>query len=143
MEEDCKINFLGDMSALPKATLDAVNRALDKTKDNKSLFINIALNYGGRDEIVHAVKSIIDQGYRKDEITEELISDNLYSKNIPDPDLMIRPGGEIRISNFLIYQIAYSELYFSDVLWPDFNEAEFDKALEEYARRNRRYGDIK
>lgn len=143
MEEDCKINFLGDMSALPKATLDAVNRALDRTKDNKSLFINIALNYGGRDEIVHAVKSIIDHGYTKEQITEDLISENLYTKDIPDPDLMIRPGGEVRISNFLIYQIAYSELYFSDVLWPDFNEDEFDKALEEYTRRNRRFGDIK
>lgn len=143
MEEDCKINFLGDMSALPNDTLAAVNRALDKTRDNKSLFINIALNYGGRDELVHAVKEIVDKGYSKDQITEDLIADHLYTKNIPDPDLLIRPGGELRISNFLIYQIAYTELYFSDVLWPDFNEDEFDKAMAEYARRNRRFGDVK
>lgn len=143
MEEDCKINFLGDMSALPEDTYDAVKKALDRTKDNKSLFINIALNYGGRDDVVHALKQIIDSGYASNQITEELISQNLYTKGLPDPDLMIRPGGEIRISNFLIYQIAYSELYFSNVLWPDFDEAEFDKAIYEYAKRNRRFGDIK
>ncbi|WP_262122703.1 isoprenyl transferase [Anaerococcus sp. Marseille-Q5996] len=140
MEEDCKINFLGDLSALPDATRKAVNKALEKTKNNKSLYINIALNYGGRDEIVHAVKNIVEKGYRPDEITEELISENLYTASIPDPDLLIRPGGELRISNFLIYQIAYSELYFTDVLWPDFDEDELDKALEAFANRNRRFG---
>ena len=140
MEEDCRINFLGDLSALPDATRDAVNKALEKTKNNKSLFINIALNYGGRDEIVHAVKKIVEKGYRPDEITEDLISENLYTASIPDPDLLIRPGGELRISNFLIYQIAYSELYFTDVLWPDFDEDELDKALEAFANRNRRFG---
>lgn len=142
MAEDCKINILGDITRLPEATREAVNRALDRTKDNKSLFINIALNYGGRDEIVHAVKNIIADAINPEDIDEDLISSYLYTKGIPDPDLLIRPGGELRISNFLIYQIAYSELYFSDVLWPDFDEAEFDKALLEYANRNRRYGAI-
>ncbi len=142
MAEDCKINILGDISKLPEATREAVNRALDRTKDNKSLFINIALNYGGRDEIVHAVKNIIADGINPEDIDEDFISSYLYTKGIPDPDLLIRPGGELRISNFLIYQIAYSELYFSDVLWPDFDEAELDKALLEYANRNRRYGAI-
>lgn len=143
MEEDCKLNFLGDLSAIPDQTRKAVELALDKTKNNKSLFINIALNYGGRDEIVHAVKNIINDGLKAENIDEEMISNYLYTKDIPDPDLLIRPGGELRISNFLIYQIAYSELYFSDTLWPDFNEDEFDKALEEYSRRNRRFGDVK
>lgn len=143
MEEDCKLNFLGDLSAIPDQTRKAVELALDKTTNNKSLFINIALNYGGRDEIVHAVKNIINDGLNAENIDEEMISNYLYTKDIPDPDLLIRPGGELRISNFLIYQIAYSELYFSDKLWPDFNEDEFDKALEEYSRRNRRFGDVK
>lgn len=143
MEEDCKLNFLGDLSAIPDQTRKAVELALDKTKNNKSLFINIALNYGGRDEIVHAVKNIINDGLKAENIDEEMISNYLYTKDIPDPDLLIRPGGELRISNFLIYQIAYSELYFSDTLWPDFNEDEFDMALEEYSRRNRRFGDVK
>ena len=143
MEEDCKLNFLGDLSAIPEATKKAVELALDKTKDNKSLFINIALNYGGRDELVHAVKNIINDGYEAEEIDEKLISDNLYTKNIPDPDLLIRPGGELRISNFLVYQIAYSELYFTDTLWPDFSNDDFDMAIEEYSRRNRRFGDVK
>lgn len=143
MEEDCKLNFLGDLSAIPDQTRKAVELALDRTKDNKSLFINIALNYGGRDELVHAFKSIISQGYKAEDIDEKLISENLYTKAIPDPDLLIRPGGELRISNFLIYQIAYSELYFTDKLWPDFSYEDFDKAIEEYSRRNRRFGDVK
>ena len=143
MEEDCKLNFLGDLSAIPDQTRKAVELALDRTKDNKSLFINIALNYGGRDELVHAFKNIINDRYKAEDINEDLISNYLYTKDIPDPDLLIRPGGELRISNFLIYQIAYSELYFSDTLWPDFNEDEFDMALEEYSRRNRRFGDVK
>lgn len=143
MEEDCKLNFLGDLSAIPDQTRQAVELALDRTKDNKSLFINIALNYGGRDELVHAFKNIISQGYKAEDIDEKLISENLYTKDIPDPDLLIRPGGELRISNFLIYQIAYSELYFTDKLWPDFSYEDFDKAIEEYSRRNRRFGDVK
>ena len=143
MEEDCKLNFLGDLSAIPDQTKKAVELALDRTKDNKSLFINIALNYGGRDELVHAFKNIINDGYKAEDIDEKLISENLYTKDIPDPDLLIRPGGELRISNFLIYQIAYSELYFTDKLWPDFSYEDFDNAIEEYSRRNRRFGDVK
>ena len=143
MEEDCKLNFLGDLSAIPDQTRKAVELALDRTKDNKSLFINIALNYGGRDELVHAFKSIVNDGYKAEDIDEKLISEYLYTKHIPDPDLLIRPGGELRISNFLIYQIAYSELYFTDKLWPDFSYEDFDKAIEEYSRRNRRFGDVK
>ena len=143
MAEDAKLNILGDISKVPEATREAVESAVERTKGNQSLVINIALNYGGRDELVQAFKNMLADGISTDEITEDLISAYLYTKGIPDPDLLIRPGGELRISNFLIYQIAYSELYFSDVLWPDFDEAEFDKALEEFASRNRRYGAIK
>lgn len=142
MAEDCKINFLGDISKLPAKTREACDFALDKTKDNKSLVINIALNYGGRDEIVHAFKEIMEKGYVPDEITEELISENLYTAGLPDPDLLIRPGGEIRLSNFLIYQLAYTELYFTDVLWPDFTEDDLREAILAFTKRDRRYGGL-
>ncbi|WP_311480809.1 isoprenyl transferase [uncultured Anaerococcus sp.] len=142
MAEDCKINFLGDISKLPAKTREACDFALEKTKDNKSLTINIALNYGGRDEIVHAFKEIMEKGYVPDEITEELISENLYTAGLPDPDLLIRPGGEIRLSNFLIYQLAYTELYFTDVLWPDFTEDDLREAILAFTKRDRRYGGL-
>ena len=142
MAEDCKINFLGDISKLPAKTREACDFALEKTKDNKSLTINIALNYGGRDEIVHAFKEIMEKGYGKNDITEELISENLYTAGQSDPDLLIRPGGEIRLSNFLIYQLAYTELYFTDVLWPDFTEDDLREAIIAFTKRDRRYGGL-
>ena len=142
MEEDCKLNFLGDLSKLPKKTKEACELALDKTKDNKSLVINIALNYGGRDELVHSFKEIMKKGYGPDEITEDLISDNLYTKGQADPDLLIRPGGELRLSNFLVYQLAYTELYFTDVLWPDFTEDDLKDAIIAFTKRDRRYGGL-
>lgn len=140
--ENVKLRILGDISVLPQKTMEKVIYAVNKTEKNNGLILNIALNYGGRDEIVRSIKKIISSGYSADEITEKLISDNLYTKDIPDPDLLIRPGGEKRISNFLIYQSAYSELYFSDVLWPDFDTFEFSRALDEYSRRKRRFGGI-
>lgn len=142
MAEDCKINFLGDISKLPAKTREACDFALEKTKDSKSLTINIALNYGGRDEIVHAFKEIMEKGYGKNDITEELISENLYTAGQSDPDLLIRPGGEIRLSNFLIYQLAYTELYFTDVLWPDFTEDDLREAILAFTKRDRRYGGL-
>ncbi|WP_311531594.1 polyprenyl diphosphate synthase, partial [uncultured Anaerococcus sp.] len=140
--EDCKLNFLGDISKLPEKTREACLYALDKTKDNKSLLINIALNYGGRDELVYAFREIMAKGYGPDDITEEMISDNLYTSGQSDPDLLIRPGGELRLSNFLIYQMAYTELYFTDVLWPDFTEDDLRDAILEFTRRDRRYGGL-
>lgn len=142
MDEDCRLNFLGDITKLPKKTREACEYALEKTKDNKSLLINIALNYGGRDELVHSFKNIMKKGYSEDEITEELISENLYTRGQDDPDLLIRPGGELRLSNFLIYQLAYTELYFTDVLWPDFSEDDLREAIIDYTRRDRRYGGL-
>ena len=142
MEEDCKLNFLGDITKLPKKTKEACEFALDKTKDNKSLVINIALNYGGRDELVHSFKEIMKKGYGVDEITEELISDNLYTSGQADPDLLIRPGGELRLSNFLVYQLAYTELYFTEVLWPDFTEDDLREVIVAFTKRDRRYGGL-
>lgn len=140
MEENCKLNFIGDLEKLPASTREICIRAMEDTKDNDEITLNIALNYGGRDELVHAFKAMMDDGISKEDITEEMISSYLYTKDQPDPDLLIRPGGELRLSNFLIYQLAYAEFYFTDTLWPDFDRKAFDEALEEFSRRNRRYG---
>lgn len=142
MAEDCKIRFLGDVEALPKKTRDACLYALEKTKDNESLTINIALNYGARAELVHAFKEIMAKNYQESDITEDLIAENLYTAGMADPDLLIRPGGELRLSNFLIYQMAYTEFYFTEVLWPDFKEDELIKAIKAYSDRDRRYGGL-
>lgn len=142
MENNVKLNILGDLSKLPDFARDACVRAMDQTKDHDGLFLNMALNYGGRDDVVKAVKTIIKEGIDPNDITEETISSNLYTAGMPDPDLMIRTGGDIRISNFLVYQLAYTELYFTDVLWPDFTKEEFDKALKEFTSRDRRYGGL-
>lgn len=142
MKENCKLLFLGDLSKLPEDTREICLKGMEKTSKNDGITLNIALNYGGRDEIVNAFKDMLDDGVDRTYITEELISDYLYTKGQPDPDLLIRPGGELRLSNFLIYQLAYAELYFTDTLWPDFTRDSFDQALEEFARRNRRYGGL-
>ena len=140
MEENCKLNFIGDLEKLPASTREICIRAMEDTKDNDEITLNIALNYGGRDELVHAFKLMLDEGVSKEDVTEEMISSYIYTKDQPDPDLLIRPGGELRLSNFLIYQLAYAEFYFTDTLWPDFDRKAFDEALEEFSRRNRRYG---
>ena len=114
------------------------------TENNKACTVNIALNYGSRDEITTAVKNIATQvkdgSLDIDDITQKTVSDNLYTYYMPDPDLVIRSSGEERLSNFLMWQAAYSELYFTDTLWPDFDETEFTKAIEAYIKRNRRFG---
>ena len=117
-----------------------VKNAEIKTQENTGVNLNIAFNYGSRDEIVNAVKTIVKSGISQDKITEELISKNLYTKEIPDPDLLIRTGGEKRISNYLLWQIAYSELYVTDAFWPDFDNSELTKAILEFEKRNRRFG---
>ena len=132
--------FLGDLSKLPERVQQKINHAVEILKDNERIKCNVLMNYGGRPEIVNAFKEIVKKGIVADKINEELIEQHLYTKGQSDPDLMIRTGGEMRLSNFLIWQLSYSELYFTDTYWPDFNEAELDKALEEYARRERRLG---
>jgi undecaprenyl diphosphate synthase len=145
-ENEVNIRFMGDVDKFPERCREAIKNAIALTGQNKGLKVNIALNYGGRHEIVRAVKSIVAQVEKgtidKDKIDESTISDFLYTANLPDPDLLIRTSGEMRLSNFMLYQSSYSELYIPDTLWPDFDEAEYEKALIEYSKRKRRYGKI-
>ena len=146
-ENNVKVRILGDYTKIPKVAVNSIEKALMTTKDNDGLQFSIALNYGGRQEIVRAVRQIcylVETGELKgQEIDEELVSSYLYTgienQNIPDPDLIIRTSGEERISNFLLWQGAYSEMAFSDSLWPDFTPDEFERMIEEYTRRDRRY----
>lgn len=140
MKNNVRLTVSGERDALSPDLLAVIEESEQKTKNNTGATINIALNYGGRQEIVHAVKKLIASG---EEITVDGISKNLYTYDLGEPDLIIRTGGEQRISNFLLYQGAYSELYFTDVLWPDFDEAEFDKAMQSFAGRERRFGGVK
>lgn len=133
-----KINVLGNKARLSAKLNKIIAEQTAKTSGGTRV-LNILIDYGGRGEIVHALNALKESG---EAVTEESIRQNLYTAGMPDPDLIIRTGGEIRLSNFLLYQAAYAELYFTDVLWPDFDEAEFDKALENYASRERRYGKI-
>ena len=138
-EDDIQIHFIGDKSRFAPELKARLEKA-EKDSENNKRILNVALNYGGRDEIVHAVNELVKQG--KQEITEQDISASLYTAHCPEPDLIVRTAGEIRTSNFLMWQGAYSELYFTDVLWPDFSESDVDKAVEEYYRRTRRFGAV-
>ena len=142
--ENIKIQFLGDITAFSGKLQKGVQNCIEKTKNNTGVVFNIALNYGGRLEIVNAVKSIAQKvklnEIKIEQIDENLISDNLYTKNMPDPDLLIRTSGEIRTSNFLPWQIVYSEFLFLDKYWPDFNERDLDNAIIEYNKRTRKFG---
>lgn len=135
-----KLRHLGHLDQLKPGLRERVHHAVDLTKDNEKLVLNIAFNYGGRDEIICAVQQIIEDGIPAEEITEELISSYLFTAGVPDPDLIIRTSGELRGSNFLIWQGAYAEWYFTPTFWPDFGKEELRKALEAYANRERRYG---
>jgi len=148
-ENNVKVKILGDYTAVPKAAVDSLEKSLETTKNNTGLQFNIALNYGSRAEIVRAVNHIKDDmesGVLDPdmEITEELISRYLYTGaengDIPDPDLIIRTSGEERLSNFMLWQSAYSEFGFTDVLWPDFTPAEYERMIEEFQNRDRRFG---
>jgi undecaprenyl diphosphate synthase len=141
------LRFIGDLSRLPEKSKRAIEYSVAEMKDNSGLKVNIALNYGGRADIVSATKEIckrVQMGELSvEDINETLFSGYLYTAADPDPDLIIRSGGETRLSNFLTWQSAYSELYFTDVLWPDFGEKEFDDAILYFQGRDRRYGGIK
>ncbi len=138
--EGVKISFIGDGSRLSNRLQKVTFSAQEKTKNNAGVNLQIALNYGSRDEIVHAVKSIIDEGIKSCDINEDVISAHLYTKNIPNPDILIRTGGEKRISNYLLWQIAYSEVIVVDEYWPEFDRCSLIKCIEEFKRRQRRYG---
>lgn len=135
-----KIMFIGNLSAFPNDIQEGLAKIVEESKENTKITVTIALNYGGREEILHAVQQIVADRLDLVAITEESFSQYLYTKIQPDPDLIIRTGGAQRLSGYLPWQSIYSELYFTDTFWPDFDEKEFDKALEEYARRERRFG---
>lgn len=139
-KENVRIRFLGDLTKLSKNLVDIVKNAENKTKDNTGVNLNIAFNYGSRDEITNALKAIVQEGLKSEDITEDTISNHLYTKDIPDPDLLIRTGGEKRISNYLLWQLAYSEIYVTYAYWPEFDENELSKAIVEFEHRNRRFG---
>ena len=139
--------FFGDLSRLSPELRREAQEAVERSKKYEGVQVNFCLNYGGRDEIVRAAQRFAAQcaaGERRpEELTEDMFSDLLYSAGVPDPELIIRPSGEERTSNFLLWQSSYAELWFPEVLWPDFTEADFDRAMEEYARRDRRFGLVK
>jgi undecaprenyl diphosphate synthase len=137
-----QLRHLGRLERLSPELQAKVHHAVELTRNNHRLILNIAWNYGGRDEIVQAVRRMIDNGVLPDEIDEELVSNNLYTAGIPDPDLIIRTSGEMRVSNFLIWQGAYAELYVTPTYWPDFGREELLEALWEFARRERRFGRV-
>lgn len=142
--ENIVIRVLGDLTALSEKLQKNIRDAIERTKNNTGIVFNIALNYGGRNEIVNAVKQIAskvkDGSLSIDDISEEVVSENLYTKSIPDPDLLIRTSGEIRLSGFLPWQSVYSEFLFIDKLWPDFSEKDLDEAIDVYGNRNRKFG---
>ena len=141
MESNISIKMIGDKKKLPKDIVNKIEKYQKLTSKNNQLHLNFALNYGSRNEILIALRKIISKYVKKKIlINEETISSNLYTKNIPDPDLLIRTSGEKRISNFLLWQLAYTELVFLDVLWPDFKKKHFADALNQYSKRVRRYG---
>ena len=140
------IRISGDITKLPKEAQNEIEDAIIKTKDNTGIVLNIAFNYGGRDEIIRAVKLIgkdlLDSKFDLDTIDEKVFESYLYTANMPDPDLIIRPSGEKRISNFLLWQCAYSEFCYSNIFWPDFTEKNLHEAICEYQNRDRRYGGV-
>ena len=141
-DENIKVNFIGDRTPLAEDIKELMKKNEEGSKDATGLTLNIAINYGGRAEITNAVKKIVNSGVKAEDITEDLISQNLYTYGIPDPDLIIRPSGEYRLSNYLIWQSAYAEYWFSDILWPDFTPQHLEKAINDYNHRNRRFGGV-
>lgn len=148
IENNVRVTVLGDYTSLPDDAVKSLEKTLESTKDNTGLQFNIALNYGGRDELKKAVQQIacrVKEGrIAPEDITEDTVAEYLYTgkayNDVPDPELIIRTGGELRLSNFLLWQSAYSELVFPDVMWPDFTPEEYEKAIEDYQSRERRFG---
>jgi len=145
-KNNIKLQIMGDIEKLPELAKKEVIKAIEKTSNNKGMILNIGLNYGARDEIVLGIKKIlkdIEMGKMSiDDLDRIKLSDYLYTKGQPDPDLLIRPSGELRLSNFMLYQIAYTEFWFSDILWPDFTEKHLLLSIIDYQKRNRRFGGI-
>ncbi len=141
-QEGVQLRHIGRLERLDPKIQAKVTKAIDLTKDNDKLVLNIAWNYGGRDEIVCAIQKIIKDGIAPENVTDEMVSRYMFTAGVPDPDLVIRTSGELRVSNFLIWQVAYSEWYVTPTFWPDFDREEYRRALETYANRDRRYGKV-
>ncbi len=135
-----RLCHLGDLAPLPKGLQDRVRKAVARTANNTRMTVNLAFNYGGRADIIEAVRRLVAEGVAPEDVTDEAIAGRLATSDVPDPDLLIRTGGERRISNFLVWQAAYAEYYFTDVQWPEFGASEVDAALFEFSRRRRRFG---
>lgn len=147
MELNMRVTMIGDFDSLPAHTKKALQTAMETTKDNTGMVLNFAMNYGSRDEMLRAMKAMLNDiqhgQLALEEVTEDMLSNYLYTADLPEPDLLIRTSGEVRLSNFMLWQLAYTEFWFTDVLWPDFDEACLKEAIEEYQKRNRRYGGLK
>ena len=141
-EEGARLVHIGHLDGLPKNLQEKVRHAIELTKENKEITIIIAFNYGGRDEIINAIRKMIRDDVNPGDVDESLVSSYMFTGGLPDPDLVIRTSGELRTSNFLTWQSVYSEWYFPKVYWPDFNEEELKKALEDYSERERRFGGL-
>ena len=141
-DNNIRFSIIGDIEQLDKKIKNQILYSIDKTKDNTGLNLNLAFNYSGRKEIANMVKSIVDSNCSVDLVNDEMIREYLYTSEIPDPDLLIRTGGEFRISNFLLWQIAYSEIYFTNTYWPAFRGPELFEAIAEYQSRERRFGKV-
>jgi undecaprenyl diphosphate synthase len=137
-----QLRHIGCLEGLPPSLQERVRYAIDLTHDNSRLVVNVAFNYGGRAELVDAIRRVIQDGVRPEEVTEDLVSAYLQTGGLPDPDLIIRTAGELRVSNFLLWQGAYAEFYSASVYWPDFDAAELRRAIEEFGRRHRRFGSL-
>jgi undecaprenyl diphosphate synthase len=143
MRQDIRMNAIGRLDALPPLVHEELQQVLGETAGNRGLQVNLAINYGGRAELVDAVKALVEQARTRDIVIDEAaIAANLYTAGIPDPDLLIRTSGEMRVSNFLLWQIAYAELYVTDTLWPDFTRADLLRAILDYQKRDRRFGGL-
>ncbi len=141
-KEGVQLRHIGRLERLSPTLQEKVHQAIEVTKNNDRLILNIAFNYGGRDEIVQAIQRMMKDGVPPEKVTDELVSQYLYTAGVPDPDLIIRTSGELRVSNFLIWQAAYSEWYITPTYWPDFDKEEYRHALESFAQRDRRYGKV-
>ena len=141
-KEGVQLRHIGRLEKLDPRIQKKVLKAIELTKNNDRLILNVAVNYGGRDEIVQAIQRMMKDGVPPEKVTDELVSQYLYTAGVPDPDLIIRTSGELRVSNFLIWQAAYSEWYITPTYWPDFDKAEYRRALESFAHRDRRYGKV-
>ncbi len=141
-EEGVQLRHIGRLERLDPKIQAKVLKAIELTKNNERLILNVAFNYGGRDEIVNAIQHMIEDEVSADDVNDDLVSKYMYTAGVPDPDLIIRTSGELRVSNFLIWQAAYSEWYITPTYWPDFDKEEYHRALEAFAQRDRRYGGV-